>query len=145
MSRASVRLTSPTKRQLAASWCLNAPAETVVEFRESKRTDAQNRHLWPLLTTLARKMEWPKGSGMKLSADDWKLLMMAGLNQEMRLVPNISMSGYVNLGSSSSKLTKDEFSQLIELIYAFAAQHEIDLDEGDDTPSPAEKERQNGT
>lgn len=129
MSRASVILGSPTKRQLAASWCINAPAGTAVEFRESKRSDAQNRLLWPLLTTLARKMEWPAGSGMKLSADDWKLLMMAGLNQEMRLVPNISMSGYVNLGSSSSKLSKDEFSNLIDLIYSFAAQHEIDLDE----------------
>lgn len=139
MSRASVRLTSPTKRQLAASWCMNAPAETVVEFRESKRTGAQNRLLWPLLTTLARKVEWPEGSGIKLTADDWKLLMLAGLNQEMRLVPNLTMSGYVNLGASSSRLTKDEFSQLIELIYSFAAQRGIDLDEAPQSPAANER------
>lgn len=129
MSRAVVILGLQSERKRAADWCMKAPAGTIVEFKESKRSDAQNRLLWPLLTTLARKMEWPPGSGMKLSADDWKLLMMAGLNQEMRLVPNITMNGYVNLGSSSSRLTKAEFGQLIELIYAFAAERGLDLEE----------------
>lgn len=129
MSRAVVILGLQSERKRAADWCMKAPAGTIVEFKESKRSDAQNRLLWPLLTTLARKMEWPPGSGMKLSADDWKLLMMAGLNQEMRLVPNITMNGYVNLGSSSSRLTKAEFGQLIELIYAFAAERGLDLED----------------
>jgi len=140
MSRAVVVLGTPTKRQLAASWCMDAPAGTIVEFKESKRSTEQNARMWAMLTELARQVEWPAGSGMKLTADDWKLLMMAGLNQEMRLVPNINMSGYVNLGTSSSKLTKAEFGDLFEIISEFGARHGVIF--GDEAPqSPAANER----
>lgn len=63
--------------------------------------------------------------GLKLSVDDWKLLVMASLKQEMRLVPNLDGTGFVNLGRSTSKLTKDECTQLIELIAAFGANHGV--------------------
>jgi hypothetical protein len=52
---------------------------------------------------------------------------MAALNQELRLVPNIHGNGFVQLGRSSSKLSKAEMSELMELIEAFAAQHGVDL------------------
>lgn len=136
MSRAVVILGAPTKRQLAASWCMEAPAGTIVEFKESKRSSEQNSRMWAMLTDVARQVEWPAGSGMKLSADDWKLIFMAALNQEMRLVPNISMTGYVNLGSSSSKLTKSEFGDLMTLIEEFGARHEVQFSEPDPTPKP---------
>lgn len=125
MSRAGTILRSPTSRQLAASWCMNAPVGTYVEFKESKRTDEQNRRMWAMLTELARQVEWPKGSGMKLSADDWKLIMLDALGHEMRMVPNANMNGYVNLGRSSSKLTKTEFSDLMEIIAEFGARHGV--------------------
>lgn len=125
MSRAVLILSSQTLRKRASEWCMKAPAGTTVEFKESKRSTEQNSRLWAMLTELARQVEWPTGSGMKLTADDWKLLMMAGLNQEMRLVPNINMSGYVNLGTSSSKLTKAEMSDLQELIAEFGARHGV--------------------
>lgn len=140
MSRAVVVLGSEMNRRRAADWCFKAPAGTSVEFKESKRSTEQNSRMWAMLTELARQVEWPAGSGMKLSADDWKLLMMAGLNQEMRLVPNINMSGYVNLGTSSSKLTKAEFGDLMTLIEEFGARHGVIF--GDEVPqSPAANER----
>lgn len=125
MSRAAIILGSVTRRQLAASYCMTAPAGTYVEFKESKRTDDQNRRMWAMLTELARQVEWPKGSGMKLSADDWKLIMMDALGHEMRMVPNANMNGYVNLGRSSSKLTKSEFSDLMEIITEFGIRNGV--------------------
>lgn len=129
MSRAAIILGSVTRRQLAASYCMSAPAGTYVEFKESKRTDAQNRLMWSLLTIISRKKRWPDENGIKLSPDDFKIMFLDALGHEMRIVPNLSKTGYVSLGRRSSQLTKDEFSQLIELIRAFAAQHNIDLEE----------------
>jgi len=122
MSRAVLILTDKATRQRAASWCLNAPPGCRVEFKEAKRTTDQNSIMWASLTEIARQVEW---HGLKLSADDWKLLLMAGLNQEMRLVPNIEGNGFVNLGRSSSDLSKAEMGDLIELIFAFGAKHGV--------------------
>ena len=122
MSRAVLILTDKATRQRAATWCLNAPAGCRVEFKEAKRTTDQNALMWASLTEIARQVEW---HGLKLSADDWKLMLMAGLNQEMRLVPNIEGNGFVNLGRSSSDLSKAEMGDLIELIFAFGAKHGV--------------------
>ncbi len=122
MSRAVLILTDKATRQRAATWCLNAPPGCRVEFKEAKRTTDQNSIMWASLTEIARQVEW---HGLKLSADDWKLLLMAGLNQEMRLVPNIEGNGFVNLGRSSSDLSKAEMGDLIELIFAFGAKHGV--------------------
>lgn len=125
MSRVSFVLFDHRSREDAACLCETAPKGTYVEFRESKRTDEQNRKMWPMLTEVARQVEWPEGSGMKLTAEDWKLVFLDALGYEMRMVPGISKRGYVNLGRSSSKLTKAEFSDLIEIIYAFGSEHGV--------------------
>lgn len=129
MSRAVVVLGSETNRRRAADWCFKAPAGTSVEFKESKRSDAQNRTMWMHLTTISRKIKWPDENGIKLSPDDFKIMFLDALGHEMRIVPNLSKTGYVSLGRRSSQLTKDEFAQLLELIFAFAAQHGIELDD----------------
>jgi hypothetical protein len=47
----------------------------------------------------------------------------------LRIVPNLDNTGFVNLGTSSSDLSKDEMSELIELILAFGANHNVELHE----------------
>lgn len=124
MSRAGIILTSQRERQKAASWCMGAPVGTYVEFKESKRTTDQNARMWAMLTNVARQVEW---HGVRLTADDWKLIFMDALNQEMRLVPNINGNGFVNLGRSTSKLAKAEMSDLIELIFKFGAEQGVEF------------------
>jgi hypothetical protein len=51
--------------------------------------------------------------------------MLDGLKRELRLVPNMAGNGFVNLGRSSSDLSKGEFSDLMELIAAFGAEHGV--------------------
>ena len=122
MSRALVVLNSKHERDRVANWAMKLPAGTRVEFKEAKRTTDQNARLWAMLTEVATQLAW---HGQKLSTDDWKLIFLDALKREMRMVPNINGNGFVNLGRSSSDLTKSEFSDLIEIIHAFGAEHGV--------------------
>lgn len=73
-------------------------------------------------TDVAQQLEW---HGLRLTPDDWKLIFLDALKQEVRIVPNIDGTGFVNLGRSSSDLSKGEMSDLIEIIHAFGARHGV--------------------
>lgn len=122
MSRALVILDSPMARQRAASWVMKAPNGTRCEFKASKRSLPQNDRMWAMLTDIARQVPW---HGLTLKPDDWKLIFLDALKRELRAVPNLDGTGFVNIGRSSSDLTKQEMTDLIELIFAFGAQHGV--------------------
>lgn len=122
MTRFAIVLRGPRAREEARKILDRAPEGYRVEFHEVKRTIPQNAHLWALLSDLSLQLVW---HGEKLSPDDWKLIMLAGLNKELRIVRGIDGKSLVPLGRRSSKLSKQEFAELIELIYAFGAQHGV--------------------
>jgi hypothetical protein len=121
MSRYSLIL-GPASREKARKWLDKAPDGWMMELLDDKRSNEQNRLLWPLLSDLSAQVTW---HGVKLSPDDWKLMMLAGLKEEMRLVPNIDGTGLINLGRSSSRLSKSEFSDLLEVVFAFGAREGV--------------------
>lgn len=122
MSRAIVVLGSDLDRRKAADWLSKAPRNTRVEFKAPRRSIPQNDRMWSMLTDVACQVSW---HGIKLTPDDWKLVFLDALKREVRMVPNIDGNGFVNLGRSSSDLTKQEFSDLMELIAAFGARHAV--------------------
>ena len=124
MSRATYPVTSEAQRETALSAIKRAPLGFSVTCKRGKRSVPQNDRMWAMLTVLSQELVW---HGQRLSPEDWKLVMLDGLTAEMRLVPNINGNGFVPLGRSSSKLTKPEFTELMDLIEAFAAQHGVDL------------------
>ena len=111
-------------REMLRRWLDRAPDGFRLEISEPKRTDAQNRLLWPLLTALSTQLKW---HGLTLSPEDWKDVMTAGLKREARMVPNMDGNGFVALGMRTSTMTKAEFSELIELLHVFAAREGVDL------------------
>lgn len=113
---------SEADRKRAANWAMGAPTGTRIEFKQAKRSVPQNDLMWSLLTDLARQVAW---HGTKLTADDWKLVMLDALKRESTLVPNIDGSGFVSIGRSSSDLSKSEMSNLIEIIRAFGAERGV--------------------
>lgn len=119
MSRATLVLTNDASRHKAACWVHQAPNGTRVEFKEVKRSLPQNDRFWAMLTDVAQQVPW---HGLRLSPDDWKLIFLDALKREVRMVPNLDNNGFVNLGRSSSDLSKSEMTELIELIFAFGAQ-----------------------
>ncbi len=122
MSRATLVLNSPDIRAKAQNWCARAPAGTRIDFKGPKRTIPQNSMLWSHLTDIASAVRW---HGLKLSVEDWKYIFLDALKRETRIVPNLDGNGFVNLGRSSSDLSKQEMTDLIELIRAFGANHGV--------------------
>lgn len=126
MSRAFLVLANDTFRRRAIEWISKAPADTRVEFKGPKRSLPQNDRMWAMLTDISVQLPW---HGKALKADDWKLMMLDALRretgEELRIVPNTDGTGFVNLSTSSSDLSKDEMTALIELMFAFGAKHGV--------------------
>jgi len=96
------------------------PDGYVCHLGPNTRTTEQNAKLWAMLNDVARQVDW---YGQKLGAYDWKHIFTAGL-KKTRAVPGID-GGVVILGTSTSKMNKLEFSELLELMYAFGAEHDV--------------------
>jgi hypothetical protein len=122
MTRAMVVINDETARKTAKHWAAIAPTGTRVEFKAPRRSLPQNDRMWAMLTDVATQLPW---HGIKLSPDDWKLIFLDALKRELRMVPNLDGSGFVNLGRSSSDLSKEEMTDLIDLISAFGAEHNV--------------------
>ena len=122
MTRAVVVIDGTRNRAKAADWVSRAPFGTRVEFKRSKRSLPQNARMWAMLTDVASQITW---HGQKLPADDWKLIFLDALKREVRIVPAIDGRGFVNLGRSSSDLSKSEMGDLMELIAAFGTEHGV--------------------
>lgn len=101
-----------------------APAGMMVVVQEKTRTLDQNALLWPLLTAVSRQVVW---HGTKLSPDEWKDVFTAALKKQ-KVVPGID-GGFVVCAQRTSRMPKSEFSDLIELIYAFGAEQGVDFHE----------------
>ena len=122
MTRAVVVLNDEQERQRLIRWAAKLPVGTRVEVKSPKRSLPQNDRMWAMLTDVATQLPW---HGIKLSPDDWKLLFMDALKRELRMVPNLDGNGFVNLGRSSSDLSKAEMTDLIDLMHAFGANHGV--------------------
>jgi hypothetical protein len=113
-----------------------------VHFLAAQRSVDQNSKLWAMLTEVATQCPW---HGVKLTAEDWKFIFLDALKRELRMVPNLEGNGFVNLGRSSSDLSKGEMSDLIELIHAFGAEHNISFKDDSNSSQPPSPPDQAGT
>lgn len=123
MSRAQIIIRGSADRSRATAWVSQAPLGTRVEFKQTKRSIPQNDRMWAMLTDVARQLEW---HGQKLTPDDWKLVFLDGLKGETRTVPNIDGNGFVSLRRSSD-LSKEEMTEMMDLIEAFGTQHGVEF------------------
>ena len=65
----------------------------------------------------------------KLDPDDWKVLCMEQCGHDMRPTPSLDGKRLVGLGHRSSKMSKDEMSELIEFIFSYGAEHDVQFNE----------------
>jgi hypothetical protein len=96
----------------------------IVTLGREKRTLSQNRKLWPMLSDVCEQVDW---YGFDMDTEDWKHLFTA-LQEKQRIVPGIE-GGMVGLGKSTSKMSKRKFAELIEIIYAFGAEKNVEWSE----------------
>lgn len=110
-------------RKRAASAIMDAPDGWIARITEPTRTLESNALLWVLLGEVSKQVEW---YGSKLTAEEWKDVFSASLKKQ-KVVPALD-GGFVVCGQRTSKMTKSEFSDLIELIQAFGAERGVNFD-----------------
>lgn len=107
-------------RRFAIGAVSHRPDGHVLTLSEPTRSLDQNAKLWPMLADVSRQVNW---YGQKLTADEWKDVFSASLKQQ-KVVPGID-GGFVVCGQRTSTMGKKLFSDLIELMMAFGAQHGV--------------------
>ena len=99
----------------------DAPEGYAVTIAEPTRSLEQNARLWASLTDVAEQVQW---YGKTLTPEDWKHVFSASL-RKLEVVPNLEGTGFVALGLSTSKMSKRQMSDLLELIAAFGAERGV--------------------
>lgn len=117
----TIRLIGETQRVYAKRCIDEAPADYVCKIAKETRRDIQNRKLWPMIDDVRRQV--PEMAAY--SQEDAKLRFMDALGSELRFLPKLEGLGMFPVGHRSSELTVEQFSGLIELIYAYGAQHGV--------------------
>lgn len=132
MSRHLIVLKSSAERARAMNYITKAPFGTRVELKASKRTLPQNDRMWAMLTDISTQ----KTHGAlerKYPPDVWKCLFLHALGREATLVPSLDGGGIVPIGQSSSDLSKQEMSELIELILAWGTENGVQFHDEQET------------
>lgn len=94
-------------------------------MKEEPHSDLQRRRLWAMLTDLSRQLTWPVDGELKwLTKEDWKWIILAGLKRHQRIARGIE-GGFVVLGESIRDLKVGEMAEMIEIMFAFGAEHGI--------------------
>lgn len=122
MSRALIVLNRKDDTARALRWIAQAPQGTRVEFKAPRRTIEQNDKMWAMLTDVATQCEH---LGRKYTTDQWKVLFMHACGREVQFIPALDGATFLPYGHSSSDLSKQEMSDLIEFMFAWGAEHGV--------------------
>ena len=132
MSRAVLVLNSPSIRAKALLWVTQAKDGSRVTFQSPKRTLPQNDRMWAMLTDFATQTDH---HGVKLTPDNWKVLFLHAAGREATLVPSLDGQELIAIGQSSSDLSVEEMTAVIECIFAEGTARGVTFHE---PPNPAE-------
>jgi hypothetical protein len=118
----TVILIDERRRDFAKRLVAQAPLDYVVSVKPQTRTGEQNALFWALLTDLSIA----KPNGRTHTPDVWKLLVMHACGHACQFEVGLNGQPFP-IGFRSSELTKGQMSDLIEWIYAYAAEAGIKL------------------
>jgi hypothetical protein len=102
-----------------------APDGWSVTVRPPTRSLPQNARMWACLTDIAEQVKW---HGRTLDTESWKAIFSSAL-KKLDVVPNLDGTGFVVLGMSTSRMSKQELSDLMELMTAFGNERGVQWSE----------------
>jgi hypothetical protein len=117
----NIFLLGPSQKAHAKRLIDEATPDMVCRLGKATRSDKQNRKLWPMIADLKRQVP----DMTPFTAEQIKLRFLNALGVEMQFLPAIEGQGVFPVGLRSSTLTKEQFAGLIELLYAYGAQHGV--------------------
>lgn len=119
------KLVNGTVKENLISFIRSLPTDSknplVVSIQEMTRTLEQNARMWATLTDISEQVVW---HSLKLTPEEWKHVFTATLKGQ-KTVPNLDGTGFIILGQSTRVMSKKEFSNLLELAYAFGAEQGV--------------------
>ena len=118
----TVILVGDKQRDFAKNLVAKAPLGYVVSVKPQTRTGEQNALFWTLLTALSVA----KPNGRMHTPDVWKLLVMHACGHACQFEVGLNGQPFPT-GFRSSELSKAQMSDLIEWIYAYAAEAGVEL------------------
>lgn len=131
MTGQTIILAGDRQRQLAHRLIEVAPQRAVLNIREATRSTDQNSKLWAMLSDISRA----KPEGRTLTPDVWKALFCHALDHAQRFEMALDGKGMVPVGFRTSRMNKQQMSDLIETIAEFGARHGVQWsDEARSTP-----------
>ena len=113
-------LINPQVKQNAMLAIKMASEDMICEIKKKTRSLEQNAKMWAMLAEVSDQVNW---YGNKLTSDEWKDVFSASLKSQ-KVVPGID-GGFVVCGQRTSKMTKSEMAELIELMMAFGAERGV--------------------
>jgi len=113
-------LINPQVKQNAMQAIKMASQDMICEIKKKTRSLEQNAKMWAMLAEVSDQVNW---YGNKLTSDEWKDVFSASLKSQ-KVVPGID-GGFVVCGQRTSKMTKSEMTELIELMMAFGAERGV--------------------
>ena len=115
----------------AKQWKVEKSIQIDVSLYKKRRSNDQNAKMWAMLTDVSDSVMW---HGQELTKEDWKNMFTASLKGQ-QAVPGID-GGFVVLGVKTSEMNTSEISDLIELMNAFGAEHNVVWTDAENTPLP---------
>ena len=113
-------LAHETARRRASEFAMTAPDGWYVTFRAPARSLDQNSRMWAMLADVSRQVDW---YGRRLSPEAWKYVFSASLKKQ-DVVPGLH-GDFVVVGHPTSSMTVKEMGDLMELMAAFGATHNV--------------------
>jgi hypothetical protein len=120
--RAQIIINGRSDREKAHSWIDRAPPGSRIDFKGPQRNVDQNAKLWAALTDIAtQKMH----AGRRYTPNQWKVLFLHACGREIQFLPALDNSTFLPYGQSSSDLSKEEFSELLDFIGQWGAENGV--------------------
>lgn len=128
-SKRTIILIDEDRRTRAHQAVDEARLGQAVTIGEPTRNLEQNALLHALLTVIARRVDW---AGKKRDVDTWKRLLtaawMRARGESVELLPALDGHGVDVVFRHTSTLTKSEFSELTEFIYAWGVENDLPME-----------------
>ncbi len=116
----TVILRSQSQRSLAKQMIDKAGQDYVVTISEPKRNADQNALMWAMISDISRA----KPKGRRHTPDLWKAIFMKACGHHVQFCEGLDGEPFP-VGFRSSNLNKQQMSDLIEFIRAYAAEQDI--------------------
>jgi hypothetical protein len=122
MTRYLVVLNSDNDREQVVRAVRHAPVRSRVELKAPRRSLPQNDRMWAMLSDVAIQKEH---NGRKYTPDQWKVIFMAACGREVQFIPGLDGKTFIPWGQSSSDLSKEEMTALIEFMFAWGTENGV--------------------